>query len=160
MNRRELLELSTAVAVATASAAVGAADLPAAAAHAMHDMPADQGQHDHAATSSKYSGLMAATSRCVDTGDTCLAHCLTLLGEGDKSLAACAKSVRDTIAACSALRQLASTNSPHVPALAKVVGNICRDCAAECRKHDKHQVCRDCAAACTQCEKECVTAAA
>jgi Cys-rich four helix bundle protein (predicted Tat secretion target) len=63
--------------------------------------------------------------------------------------------VRDTIAACTALRELAASNSPHVAALAKVVGGICRDCKVECDKHEKHQVCRECGEACAQCAKEC-----
>ena len=151
MNRRELLEVIAAAGIATAGAAQAADVAPPATEHK---------HHDHAATS-KYGDLVADTSRCVNTGEACVAHCLVLLGEGDKELAACAKSVQDTIASCTALRQMAATNSPHVARLAGVVGDICKDCETECRKHEaKHSVCHDCAEACAQCAKECQKAAA
>ncbi len=149
MNRREVLDLVTAAGLTAVSAAAIAADTP----------PAHAG-HDHAAMSGKYSALVAATSKCVTTGDACLSHCLTLLGQGEKDLAACARTVRDTIAACTALCELAAANSPHVAALAKVVADVCRGCKAECDKHDKHQPCRDCGEACAQCAKECDKVAA
>jgi Cys-rich four helix bundle protein (predicted Tat secretion target) len=145
MNRREILELVTAVGLTATGAAAVAADSP----------PASHAAHDHAAAGGKYSALIAATSECVNTGDACVNHCLMLLGQGDTALAACARTVRDTIAACTALRELAAANSPHVAALAKVVGGICRDCKVECDKHEKHQVCRECGEACAQCAKEC-----
>jgi Cys-rich four helix bundle protein (predicted Tat secretion target) len=75
----------------------------------------------------KYGDLVAATSQCVNKGETCLAHCITLLGDGDKELAACAKTVEDIIASCTALRQMAATNSPHVAKFAAVVSDICND---------------------------------
>ncbi len=149
MNRREILDLVTAVGFASMGAAAVAADAP----------PAANAAHDHATAGGKYSALIAATSQCVNAGDACVNHCLMLLGQGDTTLAACARTVRDTIAACTALRELAAANSPHVAALAKVVAGVCRDCKAECDKHEKHQVCRECGEACAQCAKECDRAA-
>jgi Cys-rich four helix bundle protein (predicted Tat secretion target) len=149
MNRRELIEVIAVASLAGATAAQ-AADPP----------PAGKEHHDHAAMM-KYHDLVVATSHCVNTGDVCIAHCLTLLGNGEKELAACAKSVQDVTASCTALRQLAAANSPHVAKLAAVVGDICSDCETECRKHEaKHSVCHDCAEACAQCAKECQKAAA
>jgi Cys-rich four helix bundle protein (predicted Tat secretion target) len=151
MNRRELLEVVAAAGIATAGAAQAADVAPPATEHK---------HHDHAAMS-KYGDLVADTSRCVNTGEACVAHCLVQLGEGEKELAACAKSVQDTIASCTALRQMAAANSPHVAKLAAVVGDICKDCETECRKHEKkHSVCHDCAEACAKCAKECEKAAA
>jgi Cys-rich four helix bundle protein (predicted Tat secretion target) len=93
--------------------------------------------------------------------EICLAHCITLLGDGEKELAARAKTVEDIIASCTALRQMAAANSPHVAKLAGVVADIRTDCETECRKHEKKQrVCHDCAEACAQCAKECQKAAA
>ena len=155
MNRREVLELVTAVGVTSLSAAALAADTAPA-----HDMQGMAGMHHHAAMTGKYAALVAAASKCVTTGDTCLSHCLTLLGQGEKDLAACARTVRDTIAACTALGELAAASSPRLAALARVVGDVCRDCKAECDKHGKHQVCRDCGAACEACAKECDKVAA
>jgi Cys-rich four helix bundle protein (predicted Tat secretion target) len=122
------------------------------------DTPASPG-HDHHGPGSKYADLVAATSHCVVTGDACLSHCLTMLGQGDKELANCARAVRDTIAACTALRELAAANSPHVQALSKVVSAICSDCEAECRKHEQHAVCKDCETACHDCKALCDKAA-
>jgi Cys-rich four helix bundle protein (predicted Tat secretion target) len=155
MNRREVLDLVTAAGLMSIGAAAVDAGTPPAS-----QMQNASGMHDHAAMSGKYATLVAATSKCVNTGDICLNHCLTMLGQGDKELAACAMTVRDTIAACTALRELAAANSPHVAALAKVVGDVCRDCKAECDKHEKHQVCRECGEACAQCAKECDRVAA
>jgi Cys-rich four helix bundle protein (predicted Tat secretion target) len=152
MNRREVLEVVAAVGVTTAGAALAADVTPPATGHA---------HHDHAAMMSKYGDLIADTTSCVNTGEACIAHCLVLLGEGDKELAACAKTVQDTIVTCTALRQMAAANSPHVAKLAGVVGDICTDCETECRKHEKkHKVCHDCAEACAKCAKECQKAAA
>jgi Cys-rich four helix bundle protein (predicted Tat secretion target) len=151
MNRRNVLE-AIALAGLTTSLTARAADDPAMA-HEHH--------HDHAAMGGKYPDLVASTSHCVSAGDTCLAHCITLLGEGDKEMAACAKTVQDVIASCTALRELAAANSPHVGKLAAVVSEICKDCETECRKHEKkHSVCHDCAEACVKCAKECDKAAA
>ena len=149
MNRRELLELVT-VAGLAGTTAVRAAE---------PTMPAPE-HHDHAAMS-KYADLIADTTHCVNAGEACIAHCLVLLGQGDKDLAACARTVHDTVASCTALRQLAAANSPYVGKLAGVVSDICKDCETECRKHEaKHRVCHECAEACAQCAKSCQKAAA
>ena len=149
MDRRELLGV------------IGVASLGVTTAAQAADEPTVEHAHrDHAAMG-KYGDLVMATSHCVNKGEACLAHCITLLGDGEKELAACAKTVEDIIASCTALRQMAAANSPHVAKLAAVVGDICNDCEAECRKHEKsHRVCHDCAEACAQCAKECQKAAA
>ena len=149
MDRRELLGVIGVASLAVTTAAQ-AADQPTV----------ERGHRDHAAMG-KYGELVAATSHCVNKGESCLAHCITLLGDGEKELAACAKTVEDIIASCTSLRQMAAANSPHVAKLASVVGDICNDCETECRKHQKnHRVCHDCAEACAQCAKECQKAAA
>lgn len=109
----------------------------------------------------KYAALIAETTHCIDTGEACLSHCLVMLGEGNKELAGCAKSVRDLAAGCTALRQLAASNSPNTARMAGVVGQICKDCEEECKKHAaKHEVCRNCADACDSCARECQKVAA
>jgi Cys-rich four helix bundle protein (predicted Tat secretion target) len=149
MNRRDLFEMAGLTAIAAAGIA-RAADPPMTG----HE------HHDHAAMTGRYAELVVATSHCVKTGEACIAHCLLLLGEGEKEMAACAKTVQDVIASCAALQQMAAGNSPHVTKLAAVVGDICKDCETECRKHEaKHSVCHDCAEACAQCAKECQMAA-
>ncbi len=146
MNRRNVLELMAVAGIGTAGAAL-ASEEPA--------KPAGHEHHDHTASAGKYSALIADTTACINTGEACEAHCLTRLGEGDKELAACASSVQSTIAACTALRQLAAANSPRVASLARVVAEICEDCQSECHKHEQHAVCKSCGEACAQCAKEC-----
>ncbi|HQW19600.1 MAG TPA: four-helix bundle copper-binding protein [Rhodocyclaceae bacterium] len=150
MNRREILQggvlLSAAMFAGLAEAA------------GMEDHDHDHMQHQHGG-SINYSELAHAATHCVMFGEACIGHCLELLGQGDKDMAACAKSVEETLAACNALRQLATWESVYVPRMAKVVMDICKTCEDECRKHEKHKPCRDCAEACAACYKECAKVA-
>ena len=104
--------------------------------------------HPHEAAAP--SGLIDATADCRKKAEACLTHCISMLSTGDTSMAACAARVRDTIASSQALLALAAANSKHTKALAKVCADVCRDCEAECRKHEKMPVCRDCADACAK----------
>ena len=93
-------------------------------------------------------------------GEACIGHCLELLGQGEKEMAECAKSVEQMMSACNMLRQLATWNSLYVPRMAKVVMDICKDCEDACRKHEKmHETCRKCADSCADCYKECAKVA-
>lgn len=126
MKRRDLIKHASALAVAaTAMNATAASAAPA--------------------------GLTAALAGCLESGETCLAHCHTLLGKGDPSLAGCAKTVSDMLAVDAALLRLASTDSKYLADAAKLVVAVSRDCEAECRKHaDKHPVCKACAESCAR----------
>ena len=100
--------------------------------------------------------LIAAAGDCVAKGNACLAHCLVLLGEGDKSLADCAKSVNQMLPLCGALQTLAAQGSQYVVGLAKVALESCSECEKACRKHaDKHTECKACMEACVECAKQC-----
>ena len=84
---------------------------------------------------------------------------MEILGQGDKSLAACARSVSDLTAVCAELQQLAAQNSKYLTKYAKVAMEVCQGCEAECRKHAAvHRACKDCAEACAACAKECQSA--
>jgi Cys-rich four helix bundle protein (predicted Tat secretion target) len=136
MNRRDVLVGAGALALAT----VARAGQKATEAH----------HHDSSA-----SPLVDATADCLKKGEVCESHCLTLLGSGDTSMAACAMSVRDMLASTRSLFTVASASSKHTPLVAKTCAQICKDCEAECRKHaDKHQPCRDCADACARMQQE------
>ena len=151
MNRRELLQGSAALSL-TAFATLAQADAGPEAGHDMH-------AHHHGAPT--YAELAHAATHCVMFGDACLGHCIVLLGQGDTSLAECAQSVQQMTSACNTLRQLASWNSPYVPHMAKVVMEICKDCEAACRKHEKeHEECRKCGESCAACYQECARVAA
>ncbi len=118
-------------------------------------------QHHHHGGGPKYAGLIAATADCGKAGEVCLAHCLVLLGDGDKEMAACSKSVNQMLAICGALGKLAAQESKYTAAMAKVAADVCADCEKECRKHDKkHAECKACGDACAACLKECKKLAA
>lgn len=148
MERRDVLKT---VAATVAGAISGSA---LAAQH-------DHGHHDHAGMNKRNAALIAASADCLKVGEACLAHCLYLLGNGDKEMAACAQSVNEMLASCTALMKLAGQDSRYVPALAKVAGEICANCEKECRKHEKHhEECKACAESCAACLKECKKVAA
>lgn len=140
MNRRDAFLNSGAVLLATAAGTVVAQEMAHDHSH-MHGTPLD--------------ALALASADCVLKGQACIAHCLVLLGNGDKVMAECAKSVSQTIALCNALESLAAQKSPLVAALAKVTLDACQSCEKECRKHEQHAQCKACADACVACIKEC-----
>lgn len=153
MNRRELLTGGAAATFATLTASALAAE-PKANAQAGHDH--GHMHHHHHAGGADYATLAHAATHCVMFGEACIGHCLDLLAEGDKEMAACAKSVEQMLAACNMLRQLATWKSAYVPRMAAVVMDMCLACEQECRKHEnKHKECRDCAESCAACAKEC-----
>lgn len=142
MNRREVLLSGAALAgMALASAAT-----------------AGEHQHHHASAD---NALFAALSDCIQKGQACLSHCHDLLGEGDKTMVGCAKSVSQMLTLCSALQQLANQQSQHTGKLASLAMEACQQCEDECKKHaDKHEVCKACGESCAVCYKECKKIAA
>jgi Cys-rich four helix bundle protein (predicted Tat secretion target) len=147
MERRDAMKALAASVAAAVSGAALAAD------HEHH--------HDHAGTAKRNAGLITASADCLKTGEACLAHCLYLLGNGDKEMAACAQSVNELLASCTALMKLAGQDSRYVPAFAKVAAEVCANCEKECRKHAEHHAeCKACADSCAACVKECKKVAA
>jgi Cys-rich four helix bundle protein (predicted Tat secretion target) len=147
MNRRDLMSSATATVVAALSAAALAEEAT------MH-------QHHHMGHS-PYQGLIDTSSDCLVKGQACVAHCLVLLGDGAKEMAACAQSVSQVLSLCGALQSLAIQQSGFVPALARVTLDACAACEKECRKHEnKHAECKACAESCAACIKECKAFAA
>jgi Cys-rich four helix bundle protein (predicted Tat secretion target) len=115
----------------------------------------EEHQH-HQHGGGKYDALIASAAGCVKTGQACINHCFMLLGDGDKNMASCARSVNQLVSVCATLQALASAESKLLPQYAKVAAEFCKACEDECRKHDKkHEQCRDCAEACAKCAKEC-----
>lgn len=136
MDRREML------AAALASAAIAA--------------PSRAEEHHHHGASHPNQDVIDASGHCLAVGQACHQHCLELLAQGNREMAACAASVTEMLAACQALQQLASHKSKHLGKMARVALDVCKQCEDECRKHEKkHQACKDCAEACAACAKEC-----
>lgn len=147
MDRREMLQSAAAFTLAAVAASASAAD--------------DHSHHMGHGGGSKYQPLIAATGDCIAKGEACLAHCLMLLGDGDKAMADCAKSVNQMLALCGALQKLAAQGSTLTPALAKVALDACTACEKECKKHEgKHAECKACRESCTECIKQCKALAA
>jgi Cys-rich four helix bundle protein (predicted Tat secretion target) len=143
MKRREWLLLAAGSATASAVAAT----------------PDEHGSDHHHHMSG--SPLVDSALGCVKTGELCQAHCFTLFGEGDTSVAACARSVNALTAVCGALAVLAAQQSPLLPRYAGVAKDFCNGCEEECRKHaEKHAPCKACAEACATCARECAKIAA
>lgn len=150
MNRRELLLGGMALAGA---AMVGNAQ----AAEHEHDMS----MHEHHHGASANGDLAKSASDCIQKGEVCLSHCLMLLGDGDKDMAACAKSVNQMLALCGALQQLANQNSKLLSKMAALALEACDQCAEACKKHaEKHEECKACGESCAACAKECKKLAA
>lgn len=152
MNRREMLTGAAAMLAAVTTGRALAAD------HAHMD----HGQMDmqHAHSPNKHQALLSATADCVVKAQLCVQHCLVLLGQGDQEMAACAQSASQVIAACGAMQQLAAADSRHLPQMAKLAMDLCKECEDECRKMDKHPECKACGEACISCYRECKKIAA
>lgn len=146
MNRRELLLGAAAMAAAATTGRAFAAE-PSMHEH-HHDM------------SARNTGLIEAASDCVLKAQICLQHCLVLLGQGDKSMAACAKSATQVEAMCGSLQKMAAAEAKNLPQLAKLAMDVCKACEEECKKTEKHPECKACMEACTACYKECQKIAA
>ncbi len=151
MNRRELLL----GAAAMAAAATAGSALAAEHVHDHMNMT-----HDHHAMSSRNDKLIAAAADCTLKANVCQQHCIDLMGQGDMSMAACARSAGQAAAICQALQQMAASGSRHLPQLARVAMDVCRDCEEECKKTEQHPECKACKEACAACYAECKKIAA
>jgi Cys-rich four helix bundle protein (predicted Tat secretion target) len=118
--------------------------------------------HQHVHGANKNQSLIDAAADSVKKGQTCLSHGLVMLSQGEnKAMAICAMRVSDMVAACTAIEQLASYDSPHLAKMARVVMDICRDCEKECRKFEKDEpICKETADSCIVCFNECKKIAA
>jgi Cys-rich four helix bundle protein (predicted Tat secretion target) len=101
-----------------------------------------------------HGALADAASNCIGDGERCLQHCLELLGSGDKSMDACAKTVRDMLVTCEAMRTLANAKSPILKKMAAVCLEACKICAEACDKHPRHAICKRCGDSCRKCMDE------
>ena len=114
----------------------------------------DHSAHQHMKNSN--TEIIDAALDCIKTGQACNDHCIELVKSGDTSIADCMDILTESLAMCTALSQMASYQSSHLPALAKVCISVCEECEKECRKHEKkHVACKACADSCNACVKAC-----
>jgi Cys-rich four helix bundle protein (predicted Tat secretion target) len=117
---------------------------------------ASEHDHSHHHDAPAHTSLATTAADCLQKGQVCLNHCLELLGQGEKEMAACAKSVNQMLALCGALQQLANQDSKQLSRLAAIALDVCQQCQEECKKHaDKHEACKACGESCEACAKEC-----
>ncbi|MFY9260698.1 MAG: four-helix bundle copper-binding protein [Gallionella sp.] len=118
---------------------------------------AQASEHEHHHHDAPVHASLATTAAdCLQKGQVCLNHCLELLGQGEKDMAACAKSVNQMLALCGALQQLANQDSKQLSKLAAIALDACQQCQEACKKHaDKHEACKACGESCEACAKEC-----
>jgi len=155
MNRREALKTTGAFALAAFTTNTLAVERDQTRMHDHSAMAGHEGMN-HDNMKNPYLKLIQTTGDCIQKGQLCINHCLMLLADGDKDMAACARSVHQMLALCGALQQFASYESRQVKALARVAMDMCKDCEDECRKHEKkHAACHDCAESCAACYKAC-----
>jgi len=91
------------------------------------------------------SGLADAAAGCVAAGDTCLPHCLDLLGKRDTLLAECARTVRQMLVVRSAIGPLADAGSKHREDDARPCVAACIDCEEACKHAHHHAPSERCA---------------
>jgi Cys-rich four helix bundle protein (predicted Tat secretion target) len=115
-----------------------------------HSGHMDHGGHMGAATGpAPHQALIDAATLCINRGEVCLNHCMSLLGTGDTSMKECIRTVTAMLATSAALVRFAASDSPRLKELTKLCNDICDDCEKECRKHEQHHVvCKNCAEAC------------
>ncbi len=136
ISRRELIVGAGAVGIALATGSSLGADAPG---------------HRHEDHAPKNPDALDAVNNCVVKAQQCAAHCLVAFQEGDTTLADCARKVNEMLPICKAFSYQVASNSPYVKALSAVCAHACKDCEAECRKHeDKHTECKECAEACAK----------
>lgn len=108
------------------------------------------------ATENPFAKAIDAAAECAKRGEICIAHCQTLLAQGDKSLAACLKTALEMVAGCKAFLTLASHQSKSAKKMAALCAELCHECEKACKEHEAHhKACKDCLDSCVACAKEC-----
>ena len=117
-------------------------------------LPADRGSHTLADSpgddpTRADRALIRAVQSCIESGQLCQARCLVRLGEGEKAMAACTRTVTEMIALSQALAAIAAASAPSLRALAGISRDVCRRCQRACLVHaEEEPSCRECATSC------------
>jgi Cys-rich four helix bundle protein (predicted Tat secretion target) len=146
ISRRTLVE-ATLAAGAILAAATGSGGIAAAA-----DEHAGQGMEISGSGTVRYQSVIDAALSCVNRGDVCLNHCITVISSGDVSMKDCIRTVSAMLPMCAMMAWYAALDATRLKDLAKVCIDVCSDCEAECKKHADAAF-RACAE--SNCIKEC-----
>ncbi|UII19908.1 four-helix bundle copper-binding protein [Fulvivirga ligni] len=96
--------------------------------------------------------LLSKLSECIVACDNCADACLK--EDNVKMMIKCIRTDRDCATICSLTSAYISRKSEYTEAAIKLCLKVCKDCAAECRKHD-HDHCQTCAEKCEACAEAC-----
>ncbi len=152
MKRRDVLLTAAAMTTVVASTVLGSSE---------HNCHNTDKKIIATPTFNRDMELIDAALHCVKNGQVCNDHCIALVKQGDTSIADCLASVSDMLVTCAGLSKLASNESAHLKAYAKVCIAVCRDCEKACAKHENHHAeCKACAESCRACIKACERAVA
>lgn len=158
MSRRRVLSAGAMTGLVLAAAGPSAGPVLAQEDHAQHGAgheASSPAEHDHNAPA-KYKALIDSAFACLNTGEVCVSHCLTMMSTGDTALKDCLRSVSIMMPMCAALARAGALEAARLKDIAKVCIDICADCETECKKHaDKHAACKACARSCADCIAEC-----
>ena len=150
ISKRTLVKAGLAAGAVVTAAFASTHTSVAADEHAGHHMEHGDGG------SARYQSIIDAALTCVNRGNVCLNHCITLLSSGDTSMKDCIRTVSAMLPMCATLASYAGLEASRLKDLAKLCIDVCSDCEAECKKHaDHHAPCRACAESCATCIKEC-----
>ncbi|MBX3202299.1 MAG: Csp1 family four helix bundle copper storage protein [Labilithrix sp.] len=151
MNRRDALITTGSMLVSASLGALACGGNSAVAQNTPKAPPAPPPAGGHAHHHGGDPALFDAAQACLAKGEACIAHCLAMFASGDASMGGCAKAVHEMHSVMQGLATAAASGSRHLPALAKVALEFCKDCEIECKKHaDKHAACKECLDACTR----------
>jgi Cys-rich four helix bundle protein (predicted Tat secretion target) len=141
MNRRETLLNGSALVVAASLGAMACGTQNAVA----------QSAASPAAAAGGDGSVIDLALDCQKKGEACADHCVRMLVTGNTTMAECIVAVRDMLPVTDTLARLASTNSKHLAAAARLAIEVCESCEAVCRKHAQiHVICRECAESCAR----------
>lgn len=147
MERRDVLRFSS-----LAAGGVALASASKVAAFAQSNKGAAPGGAKKQ-TDNEFSNIMADCARACEI---CIAHCQTLLAQGDTMLADCLKKCLELVPLCDATETLLNYKSVYAAKIAKICLEACQACAESCKPHiAHHQQCKACYEACLKCIEAC-----
>lgn len=96
--------------------------------------------------------LLLKLSECTAACDICADACLD--EDNLEKMISCIRTDRDCAAICTLTSAYVSRNSRYTEAALRLCIDVCRDCEAECKKHEAAH-CQQCADSCRACIEAC-----
>ncbi|HVA48770.1 MAG TPA: hypothetical protein VNH11_20560 [Pirellulales bacterium] len=116
---------------------------------------ASKAAHEHHAQPT--SQCAAECGACQQACDSCAAHCLDLVSEGNKAHRETLQTCLDCAEICAAADQIVSRGGPFSGLICKACADACARCAAACERFTDDQHMSQCAKECRKCQSACET---